>query len=581
MGVFSRAPEPLPAGVERAEALPFNAPRPLVAAAARMKITDRGELEQLKKRKGATSAWQSEAWEYYDSIGEIKYAFMLVAALMSRMRLHVAYVAEPSDPPSTLSDVPALDEDVVALAHNQLNRLQSCHGGIPGMIADASINLSVAGECYLVQQLPSIDGTVPEKWTIRSIDEVQVDNNGKISVQTARSMGTQGIKPLESSAFVGRIWRPHARFHDEADSSMRALLQLCEELLLLNRTVRATAKSRLNAGALFVPDGLSVAAAPDVVNEDGSFEEDADSFEAELMAAMTTPIADEESASAVVPLLIRGPGELGSQIRHFSFERSFDAALAERADRVLERILQGVDVPKDVVTGLANVKYSNAVQINQTMYRGHIEPMTLLLCDALTAMFMRPALIAKGVDPDIAEKIVVWYDPSDILTSADRAQSASDGWDRYLLSGSAWRSAHGFAETDAPSGDELIKRITVSRGQIAGEFAESVYQRIAPDLLGEVREQNIAGAKTPMPENLQSLLETGQMPAPGEGAAPLPPEVLEGLPLPEVGQGPAAPEPEEVPEEEAPPQQPEQLRKRIPTDTSIPMPDEYGLRRVR
>lgn len=567
MGVFTRqSDELLPPNVERAVALPYGAPRPLTAAAARMKITDRGELEQLKKRKGATSGWQTEAWEYFDSIGEIKYAFMMTAAVMSRMRLYVAYSTDPADPPAHINDIEAIPEEVRKLADSHLRRLDSCHGGLPGLLSDASINLAVAGECYLVQQLPSIDGKTPEKWNIRSVDEVQVDNSGKISVQTARSMGSQGLKPLESSAFVGRVWRPHARFHDEADSSMRALLQLCEELLLLNRTVRATAKSRLNAGALFIPDGLSVAAAPDIVNEDGSFEEDADAFEQELMAAMTTPIADEESASAVVPLLIRGPGELGSQIKQFNFERSFDAALAERADRILERILQGIDVPKDVVTGLANVKYSNAVQINQSMYRAHIEPMTLLLCDALTAMFMRPALLAKDVDPEIVERIIVWYDPSDILTSADRATSANDGWDRYLISGAAWRSAHGFAETDAPSGEELIKRITVSRGQIAGEFAESVYQQIAPKMLGAVREQNISGAKTPMPENLQSLLETGQVATPAEGGEPLPPEILEGLPLPEVGQGATAPAEEPQPQEE---------------EDGLQMPTEYGLRRVR
>ena len=52
---------------------------------------------------------------------------------------------------------------------------------------------------------------------------------------------------------------------------------------------------------------------------------------------MTTPIRDEDSASAVVPLIIRGPAELGDKIKQFKFERSFDPALAQRADRVLER----------------------------------------------------------------------------------------------------------------------------------------------------------------------------------------------------------------------------------------------------
>ena len=69
-------------------------------------------------------------------------------------------------------------------------------------------------------------------------------------------------------------------------------------------------------------------------------DEEAAAFEEELIAAMTTPIQDPDSASAVVPLLIRGPGELGALIKLFKFERSFDPALAERADRL---VLRGVE----------------------------------------------------------------------------------------------------------------------------------------------------------------------------------------------------------------------------------------------
>jgi hypothetical protein len=103
---------------------------------------------------------------------------------------------------------------------------------------------------------------------------------------------------------------------------------MCAELLLLNRTFRATARSRLNAGALYLPDGLSVAATADPdypYDEDGNYneqynaEEAADDFEDQLIDAMTTPIKDEDSASAVVPLIIRGPAELGDKIKQFKF----------------------------------------------------------------------------------------------------------------------------------------------------------------------------------------------------------------------------------------------------------------------
>lgn len=230
MGVFTREPrEELPPGLTRAEALPVNAPRPITAAAARIRVTDKGELEQLKKRKG-TSEWQKEAWEYFDAVGEIKYAFMLTGAVTSRIKLYAAISSKPSDPPSPAEDISAVEpemQDAAQSAVNHLERLSSCFGGIPGMLREISINLSVPGECYLVQQLADPVTGAPEQWNIRSTDEVSIDGSGNIQIQTSRAMGQQGQVVMPSSAFVGRIWRPHPRYHDEADSSMRALLGLC------------------------------------------------------------------------------------------------------------------------------------------------------------------------------------------------------------------------------------------------------------------------------------------------------------------------------------------------------------------
>jgi hypothetical protein len=492
-----------------------------------MKVQDRREVEALRHRR-SVSTWQHEAWAGYDLVGEIKYGFMMVGAVMSRMRLFVGAETKPSDPPSALDDLKDFDPVVAEMAQRQLARLNNSHGGISGLLREATINLQVAGECYLVQELPAQGVTSPEKWSIRSVGEILPDANG-IVLQTSRLQGEAGKIRLPKDAFCGRIWRTHPYASDEADSSMKALLDLIRELLLLSRTFKATARSRLNAGALFIPDGLSVAASPETITETPAGEEvdaEDDLFERELMDAMTAPILEEESASAVVPLLIRGPGELGAQIKQFKFERSFDAALVDRADRVLERILQGIDLPKEVVTGLSSLKYANAVAMDASLFRAHIEPLALLLCDALTMMFMRPALLAGGCDPKQVEKVYVWYDPSQILTSSDRANDASEGWDRYLLSGSAWRTAHGFADTDSPTGEELLYRIIAQRGQLTAEMTEAVLQQIAPDVLRRVREGSLGQGA--VPESVQQLLE-GKAPAAGE---PLPEDLLEGLPAP-------------------------------------------------
>ena len=56
-----------------AQSVSYSTPRTLTAAAVQLKINDKGEFEQFRNRRAAaSSAWQAEAWEYYDAIGEIK-----------------------------------------------------------------------------------------------------------------------------------------------------------------------------------------------------------------------------------------------------------------------------------------------------------------------------------------------------------------------------------------------------------------------------------------------------------------------------------------------------------------------------
>jgi hypothetical protein len=295
-----------------------------------------------------------------------------------------------------------------------------------------------------------------------------------------------------------------------------------------------------------LPDGLSVAASPEAdypYDEDGNYNEQyspdeaADDFEDQLIDAMTTPIKDEDSASAVVPLIIRGPADLGDKIKQFKFERSFDPALAQRADRVLERIMQGLDVPKDIVTGLANVKYSNATQIDESLYKAHIEPLMLLIADALTIVYLRPYLISLGYSESEVNRIVIWYDPSQVTTRNDRAADADAGFNNLAVSYDTWRRAHGFSDNDAPSPMELALRLVITKGAITPELTEAMLAAVAPEVMDKVRGIAQQNSVAPVPPEIQQLLTGGQPPAapaepgaePAAPAAPAPAAAPPGL----------------------------------------------------
>jgi hypothetical protein len=543
-------------GIASAQPVAYNAPRALTAAAVQIKMNDKGEAALFKsRRQSASSAWQKEAWEYYDAIGEVKYAFNLVASVVSRIRIYAASVDDPAEAPVPIDKSTIIDEKLAAAAARALDRLDSAYGGQAGLLKDAALNLQVTGECYLVQVPERIGSGLPESWDIRSTDELQIDQKGNYIINPRREISSGGSMmssgnieaiALPSSAFIGRIWKSHPRYSQEADSSLRGLLDLCAELLLLNRTFRATARSRLNAGALYLPDGLSVAASPEadypydedgVYNEQYNPEEAADDFEDQLIDAMTTPIKDEDSASAVVPLIIRGPADLGDKIKQFKFERSFDPALAQRADRVLERIMQGLDVPKDIVTGLANVKYSNATQIDESLYKAHIEPLMLLIADALTIVYLRPYLISIGYSESEVNRIVIWYDPSQVTTRNDRAADADAGFNNLAVSYDTWRRAHGFSDNDAPSPMELALRLVITKGAITPELTEAMLAAVAPEVMDKVRGIAQENSVAPGPPEIQQLLTGGQpAAAPGAPAAPAP-----GAPAPAPTPAPAPP----------------------------------------
>jgi hypothetical protein len=209
-------------------------------------------------------------------------------------------------------------------------------------------------------------------------------------------------------------------------------------------------------------------------------------------------------------MLLRGPAEFADKIKYIAIKRETDQFLVGRADRVLERILQGLDVPKDIVTGLANVKYSNAIQIDESMYKAHVEPMALMICDAVTDIILHPSvrmrLAAEGKDGNAdLSQVVVWYDPSEVVTRPNRSADAQAGYDSYLLSGAAWRDAHGFADTDAPDEEEVAFRLAVEKATIPEEMAVALFKKLLPDLMGEARAANTEGDLA-LPEELEGAL---------------------------------------------------------------------------
>lgn len=522
------------------EPVPYNTPRALVSSSARVRLSNKSEVEAIRQRSSTSIAWQTAAWQCYNLVGEVNYAFNYAASVLSRVRYHAAVVLALDNAPVDVSDAVQVTTDDNGstrgmpggidprLAKRAAYFMQK-FGGRSGMVPIAkafALNYQVAGECYLI--------CLDDQWSCRSTSEVKINAANQATLQPSQSVGTMTPKRLKKGTPIGRVWNQHPQYSADPDSSLRAVLSDCEELILLARLIRVTARARLNAGILFVPDTMS-AAGRTIADEDdltqgegtgdggdGELEgveivDDDDEFEKELFTTLTAPVSAEDNAAAIVPMLVRGPADEGEKIKHILLNREVTTELANRSKDVLNRVLQGINAPKELATGISSSRYNNAQLIDEQSYKALVEPLALVLADAITDIYLRPMLRADAEVQEWAkdnetikeqiEQIVCWYDPSEVVTPVDQSASSNDGWDRNVLSDSAWRKAHGFSDSDKPSEKELAMRLALKQVAVPPDVQQALLRVVLPTIYGKGQEASGQANGVGIPPDLQSLLE--------------------------------------------------------------------------
>lgn len=413
-------PAPAPASAEE--------PAALTAAAAPV-TSPRTELIRN------TDAWQEEAWGYHDTLGEFRYAVDWEAKMLSRVRLYAAKLE------------PGQDEPQRADAGTAVDLLTNMAGGVAGqaVIMDGlGTQLSVPGEGYVIVE--NINGV--EQWSVRSTDEVRVAR-GRYEVvdETAVNGGTNWRPLAPDSLRPLRVWRPNKRWHHIADSPARAARATMRELELVNRHIVAQYLSRLaSAGVTIFPDEVTFP-----IREE--FADAPDPFMAEWIENAKTAISEPGTASGVVPMPIRVPGEYVDKIRHLDFTLKIDEQIIEKRDSAIKRLASQLNVPPEVLLGMGDVNHWNAWLSDETSLKVNVAPDAELICGALTTGYLQPRLKASGVE-DWANW-VVWYDMSELTLRPDRSDDAIALYDRLEINGAALRRETGFSEADKPTDDEL------------------------------------------------------------------------------------------------------------------------------
>lgn len=431
-----------------------------------------------KITRTSAQAWQDEAWNLYDEVGELRFSANALASALSRARLYAAILGpEDEEPRAVETEVNPLPDYVLGkFGGGALERAE--------LIRRLAVQLFVPGDCYIVGLPPddatpsapsgpvTVEGVPPEgrtsggdldlselDWYALSISEFKVRAG---SVELLLGTGEPVIYHEEDVVAI-RVWRPHPRRFWEADSPVRANLPILRELVGLTRHVGASIDSRLaGAGLLLVSDSITVSAAQSAQPDDGGDGREDDFVDA-LIESMLTPIRDRDNAAAVVPLVATVPDDALDKVKHITFSTPFDGTALQLREEAIRRLALGLDMPPEVLLGMGGTNHWSAWQIEESTVKTHLEPVLALICDAITTEFLRPALEAVGIEEP--EKYVVWFDTSPLTLRPNRSGEAQALHAAGAITSKALRRESGFDESDAPEQPDRAVEIALKMVQ--------------------------------------------------------------------------------------------------------------------
>lgn len=471
-----------------------SAPRTgaLVASARRLTGTElrEGRWKAVTRSGGAASSgtqetdsgWQSESWDMYDLVGELRFVANTLASRLGKARLYVGR-RNPADS----QDIVRVEETDPAfeILTAPLDSLVSAAGGGDGvaqLLTRLGVNLFVAGECWMAgvprrflptpaagTVSPSAEYLSPDgqpggeilSWNTLSVDEVSASGDRAVKLEIDSAQGTV-LEVDPDQVYLIRVWRPHPRKWRQADSPTKGNLPVLKELVGLTQHVSAQVDSRLaGAGILVIPQSvkqaMAAAAGPEV-------DADEDTFTEALLEAMLAPINDRGNASAIVPLVISAPDESVAGFRHLSFSQPLDGEARALREEALRRLALGLDAPPELLLGSGGMNHWGSWLVQAETVESHLEPPLALICDALTTQYLWPALRdTEGLPASVVpEDYVIWYDVEHLISRPNHGADARELYDRHELSAEALRRENGFDDGDEPEEEERARRMVLA-----------------------------------------------------------------------------------------------------------------------
>lgn len=421
----------------------------LVSSARRLLEADKKDKKGLSRSKEKVNNWQSEAWDYYDLVGELHFLVNTLAGQLSRATLYVGYQDDFNADPERVEDI-----EITGV----LEALGDSRGRMSQLLFRLAVNLYIAGEGWLVgvpEKDPEtklrgkLDGSDLNTldWRVLSTSEVSMKQEGLVVLNLDSDETLE--RPLDD-VFLVRIWKEHPRKSWEADSSVRSSLPILSELVKLTMHVSAQTDSRLaGAGILVIPQSAQEGLQQND-SEDGYPDTFEDYFTGALIDAMSTAIQNRASASALVPVVATVPDDVVGKVQHLSFATPLDSEARNLREEALRRLALSMDAPPEVLLGTSSMNHWGGWLVKEETVSTHLESPLALICDAITTEYLWTVLRGMGVEEDEITKYSVQYDVDHLITRPSLSGDAKDLYKAGAISAEALRRTTGFDEADAP-----------------------------------------------------------------------------------------------------------------------------------
>jgi hypothetical protein len=481
------------------------------------------------QRKASGMPWQQAAWDFYDEIGEYALGVDMLAWGVSRVRLVAAEDSPNEDEPRILtSDMPeeGTGEDPPTQAEMIAADLAAGFaGGQSGqqqLFRRIATQLIVTAESFVVGRTDPDTGD--DTWEAYSRDEVRW-KSGQWSVDDGVDKFT-----ISDDDVLIRIWLPSPRRRQEPRSSTKTLLPILSEIRGLTASIAAQIDSRLaGAGLLILPKSVELVGGATAADDD---EDGIDPFVADFIDAMVTPIKDRDSASAVVPIIIKVDDDAVDKVKYIRFESTANMQEAEKREQAVTRLARSMDLPPEQLLGMGSATHWNSWQISEDTVNGPIFSYFSIISNALTMAWYRPALevawdeagIAAESRPDLNAQML-WGDTGPLTERPDLSEKAQQVFDRGGLTVLALARANGFSDEDVPNPEELLR---IALFQLLKTKPELVIPLLADAGALENILRSATGEITP-PEQNQIEQDTSGTPdgQPPEGDTPPDPTTAE------------------------------------------------------